>query len=1015
MADNADHLRTTPTRSAETPPSSIDRDRPLPSVEFTFSCSPSSPECLTPNSSVDGFSSAIPEGRQSSTTPTAQLLFENLRLSDSISPAAQQPPINPSNITHNESGLTPTRSAHRTTYRDLHNATPSPIGPSSIRPSQQRSPTPISPPGDVSSHFQNLNLEDADSYVSDSDRSSTLNTESDVAEDNDEDAYNIRHDALPREPIYDIRLQNALRDVRSELTSLTQVMVCNALAHDNTTDLSKLYEKTLEASRFAYPATRTVGFIGDSGVGKSSLINSLLDQESLARSSGDGAACTTVVTEFRSVNDTYPENYTVVADFMDEDEICELLEELLSSVRKYYTEAFREVRTSEEQENIKVAAKRAWDTLRSLFPHEQELDIDFLAQEGDEAVATIMTALLQWATSGLDNRPGGRDNLQYTVVSSHADQCMKHLDRLMANDSDGDNPALWPFVKLIRVYLRSPVLRTGLVLADLPGFRDLNYARVRATERYLRHSCDEVFIVTTIMRCTTDQSIGDIIRRCARDQPIRIVCTRSEDVNSEETARSAPAADAVRIQNMNNQIRQLERRIGQTGTRRRKSHGSRMRSLAAEESDLRDQKDALELQLTHFLITRRNTSVTNSLLSAWGEMARVFCVSNKLYSDHREDDRRQTNGYLALSGIQELRRYCQSVPADAQFQATVSYLQKEVPALLGSITQWALSGTSTVTMARAEVLRRVLAEAESTLTGSTTRDGSQVHLLQSSLRRQFSDAITHQIRRCRREWRDHAVDASLEWATWHHMTYAAFCRNYGTHETAKQPYRCWNKEILGPGINQLSLAWDTLLNWLEEHGKELEDELTRIFQGVHDSIRDLPEQHDLAPETLGNLLLNLRMRQICVVDAVHNSIERLIDDTEKISDDTVGGHASSYIGGVMRPVYNLCMQQSGTGSDSRRKQTMNRHLSSSGLFQEFADNIALDYGTMIDRAFGQLDNKLREEVSNITRDLRATVTVEGEISEAGEHPEYTEGVKRGVEACQRTLANAQTIVLEMGE
>ncbi|KAI2993530.1 hypothetical protein CBS147346_10936 [Aspergillus niger] len=761
-------------------------------------------------------------------------------------------------------------------------------------------------------------------------------------------------------------------------------MGCNALAHDNTTDLSKLYEKTLEASRFAYPATRTVGFIGDSGVGKSSLINSLLDQESLARSSGEGAACTTVVTEFRSVNDTYPENYTVVADFMDEDEICELLEELLSSVRKYYTEAFREVRTSEEQENIKVAAKRAWDTLRSLFPHEQELDIDFLAQEGDEAVATIMTALLQWATSGLDNRPGGRDNLQYTVVSSHADQCMKHLDRLMANDSDGDNPALWPFVKLIRVYLRSPVLRTGLVLADLPGFRDLNYAR----------------------------SIGDIIRRCARDQPIRIVCTRSEDVNSEETARSAPAADAVRIQNMNNQIRQLERRIGQTGTRRRKSHGSRMRSLAAEESDLRDQKDALELQLTHFLITRRNTSVTNSLLSAWGEMARVFCVSNKLYSDHREDDRRQTNGYLALSGIQELRRYCQSVPADAQFQATVSYLQKEVPALLGSITQWALSGTSTVTMARAEVLRRVLAEAESTLTGSTTRDGSQVHLLQSSLRRQFSDAITHQIRRCRREWRDHAVDASLEWATWHHMTYAAFCRNYGTHETAKQPYRCWNKEILGPGINQLSLAWDTLLNWLEEHGKELEDELTRIFQGVHDSIR---EQHDLAPETLGNLLLNLRMRQICVVDAVHNSIERLIDDTEKISDDTVGGHASSYIGGVMRPVYNLCMQQSGTGSDSRRKQTMNRHLSSSGLFQEFADNIALDYGTMIDRAFGQLDNKLREEVSNITRDLRATVTVEGEISEAGEHPEYTEGVKRGVEACQRTLANAQTIVLEMGE
>lgn len=131
------------------------------------------------------------------------------------------------------------------------------------------------------------------------------------------------------------------------------------------------------------------------------------------------------------------------------------------------------------------------------------------------------------------------------------------------------------------------------------------------------------------------------------------------------------------------------------------------------------------------------------------------------------------------------------------------------------------------------------------------------------------------------------------------MTYAAFCRNYGTHETAKQPYRCWNEEILGSGIDQLSLAWDSVLNWLEEEGRELEDEISRIFQGVHDSIHgmpihkrpsgskglvlltiDLSEQRDLAPETLGNLLLNLRMRRTCILDALQCSIERLIDDTE---------------------------------------------------------------------------------------------------------------------------------------
>lgn len=94
---------------------------------------------------------------------------------------------------------------------------------------------------------------------------------------------------------------------------------------------------------------------------------------------------------------------------------------------------------------------------------------------------------------------------------------------------------------------------------------------------------------------------------------------------------------------------------------------------------------------------------------------------------------------------------------------------------------------------------------------------------------------------------------------------------------------------------------------------------------------------------------------------------------------------------------------------------MNRHLSSRGLFQGFADNIALDFETMTDGAFGQLNHELCEEVDNITRDLHATVTVEGEISEAGENPECTERVKRGVETCQRGLANAQTIVLGLRE
>jgi hypothetical protein len=56
------------------------------------------------------------------------------------------------------------------------------------------------------------------------------------------------------------------------------------------------------------------------------------------------------------------------------------------------------------------------------------------------------------------------------------------------------------------VFLSSQVLRTGIVLADLPGLQDTNLARVKATQDYLL-KCDHIFIIAKISRAITDQSL----------------------------------------------------------------------------------------------------------------------------------------------------------------------------------------------------------------------------------------------------------------------------------------------------------------------------------------------------------------------------------------------------------------------------------------------------------------------------------------------------------------------------
>lgn len=53
--------------------------------------------------------------------------------------------------------------------------------------------------------------------------------------------------------------------------------------------------------------------------------------------------------------------------------------------------------------------------------------------------------------------------------------------------SSGKEPAFWPLVKAVRLYLKSPILRNGLVLVDLPGLGDSNTGRTNVTEKYMSH------------------------------------------------------------------------------------------------------------------------------------------------------------------------------------------------------------------------------------------------------------------------------------------------------------------------------------------------------------------------------------------------------------------------------------------------------------------------------------------------------------------------------------------------
>lgn len=93
------------------------------------------------------------------------------------------------------------------------------------------------------------------------------NENSDSEETAETSPTGIREESLPAAPIYDSRLQHGLKEVKRELSILADKMALSELNQDHSSGLHALCNRTKEMSMFDYPVTRTVGFIGESGVG----------------------------------------------------------------------------------------------------------------------------------------------------------------------------------------------------------------------------------------------------------------------------------------------------------------------------------------------------------------------------------------------------------------------------------------------------------------------------------------------------------------------------------------------------------------------------------------------------------------------------------------------------------------------------------------------------------------------------------------------------------------------------
>lgn len=141
---------------------------------------------------------------------------------------------------------------------------------------------------------------------------------------------------------------------------------------------------------------------------------------------------------------------------MNAEEIKTLLAELLQTFRADWNTSSDDFTNHSEREEVRSAAIRSRETLKSLFPNHPELDDEFLSRNGENEEEDILNNLQQWANGALETRPGGLNVDRFSVVTHDSEECKQRLDELTRSPSEENRPAIWPFIKMIRY--REPLL-----------------------------------------------------------------------------------------------------------------------------------------------------------------------------------------------------------------------------------------------------------------------------------------------------------------------------------------------------------------------------------------------------------------------------------------------------------------------------------------------------------------------------------------------------------------------------
>ncbi|KAL6720208.1 hypothetical protein ACLMJK_002129 [Lecanora helva] len=403
-----------------------------------------------------------------------------------------------------------------------------------------------------------------DGHEQDEDSSDVEATSDDIGamvqavSDNFDSPYDVAAERPPKLPAYSSSFAKVEKLCKEIFTDAENILESSSYQDKSTRYLLEVIKQRKEIK---YDKPKRIGIVGESGVGKSSLINAILDSPGLAsavsirrihyKSTGliyvkgaTGCAMTCVITEFMAPLAVQETPFVAEVELFGQTEIQEMMKENLKAYHKYYKEDLTGLDDLELRER-ESHAQTALDSFLAMFaPRPEFKDQDsagqYLLNDTSQDGTETLETLSEWIQESIqEHKP---ENGSILLEANTAEELSNKLEPWVTTNSLGEEDdcvktaSLWPIVRIVRVGMSSPLLERGIIVADLPvlalsGLGDTNRIRVRVTNRYIRQ-CDFVFLVATIGRVQTDETFHQTLRKAykSHDTEKAVVLTKIDDM-----------------------------------------------------------------------------------------------------------------------------------------------------------------------------------------------------------------------------------------------------------------------------------------------------------------------------------------------------------------------------------------------------------------------------------------------------------------------------------------------------